>query len=302
MSQLQRIENEVYALAPRFEEVLSDKAMKFEAEAGFAIQLMQGNDFLAKVAMGNLPSLHAAIINVASIGVSLSPAKKQAYLVPRKGKICLDISYMGMMHLAQQTGAIQWGQAYIVREHDQFELRGVDEAPLHKYSPFDGEEKRGQIIGAYVVIKTDGGDYLTHCMTIADIYKIRDASEAYKKKQGPWVDHEQEMIKKTVVKQAAKYWPHRDRLQDAIYHVDTEGEEGAAPERKEQDVTPCDADDVAAINDLLQQLGQTWERLAALYCKGLFAGKPMEELTKPHAQNVIKILRSKVQGAGNAND
>lgn len=301
MSQIQRIENEVYALAPRFDEVLSDKAMNFEAEAGFAMQIMQANEFLSKIAMSNLPSLHAAIINVASIGVSLSPAKKQAYLVPRKGKICLDISYMGMMHLAQQTGAIQWGQAYIVRDNDQFELRGVDEAPLHKYSPFDGEEKRGQIVGAYIVIKTDSGDYLTHCMTIADIYKIRDASEAYKKRQGPWVDHEQEMIKKTVVKQAAKYWPHRERLQDAIYHVDTEGEEGSATDRKEQDITPCSADDVSTINDLLSQVGRTWGQLASVYSKGLFAGKTIEEMTKDHAQNVINILRRKVKEAENAN-
>jgi recombination protein RecT len=43
-----------------------------------------------------------------------------AYLVPRDGKVCLDISYMGMMHLAQQCGAIQWGQAVLVREGDQF--------------------------------------------------------------------------------------------------------------------------------------------------------------------------------------
>lgn len=56
--------------------------------------------------------------------------------MPRDGKVCLDISYMGMMHFAQQTGAIQWGQANLVREGDIFELQGIGKEPYHKYSPF----------------------------------------------------------------------------------------------------------------------------------------------------------------------
>lgn len=236
MSQLQVIHNNIQALGPRFNEVLSDQQISFEREAGFAMQLMQSNDYLAKIALGNQASMQAAIINVAAIGISLNPASKQAYLVPRDGKVCLDISYMGMLHLAQQTGAIQWGQARIVRANDEFELLGIDEAPRHKFNPFAKDEERGEIVGAYVVVKTDGGDYLTHAMPIAEIYAIRNASQSWKSgKASPWKSHEGEMIKKTVVKQASKYWPHRDRLQQAVYHVDTEGGEGF--ERAEQDIT-----------------------------------------------------------------
>lgn len=236
MSQLQVIHNNIQALGPRFNEVLSDQQISFEREAGFAMQLMQSSDYLARVAFGNQASMQAAIINVAAIGISLNPASKQAYLVPRDSKVCLDISYMGMLHLAQQTGAIQWGQARIVRANDEFELLGIDEAPRHKFNPFSKDEDRGEIVGAYVVVKTDGGDYLTHAMPIAEIYAIRNASQSWKSgKASPWKSHEGEMIKKTVVKQASKYWPHRDRLQQAVYHVDTEGGEGF--EREERDIT-----------------------------------------------------------------
>jgi recombination protein RecT len=37
---------------------------------------------------------------VAAIGITLNPASKLAYLVPRDGMVCLDISYMGLLHRA----------------------------------------------------------------------------------------------------------------------------------------------------------------------------------------------------------
>jgi len=214
-----------------FARVVCDKNINFDREAGFALQILGSNDYLSRIAMGNQPSIINAVNNVAAIGISLNPASKLAYLVPRKGAVCLDISYMGMMHLAQVTGAIQWGQAAIVRANDTFALNGVDKQPTHVFSPFDTIDKRGEIVGCYVVIKTEGGDYLTHTMTAAQINSIRDRSEAYKafiknKTACPWTTDYEEMAKKTVVKQAAKYWPRRDRVDTAIHYMNIEGGEG----------------------------------------------------------------------------
>lgn len=216
-----------------FERVCVDNQIAFAREAGFAMQILQGNEYTMGVAVRNPMSLKAAITNVAAIGISLNPASKLAYLVPRKGTVCLDISYMGMMHLAQQCGAIQWGQAAIVREKDLFELNGLDKLPTHKYNPFGTD--RGEIVGAYCVVKTDTGDYLTATMPIDQIYSIRDRSEAWKAgKQTPWKTDPEEMIKKTVVKNASKYWPRRDRLDNAVHYLNTDGGEGI-----EKDVAPA---------------------------------------------------------------
>lgn len=233
---------------PLFIKAATDERMVWAKESQFAIQLFQNNDYLAKVAFQNQTSTQNAIINVAAIGISLNPAQKLAYLVPRKGAICLDISYMGLMHIAQQSGAIKWCQSAIVRRNDQFRREGLDKPPIHIYNDFDTEEQRGDIVGAYVTVKTDDGDYLTHTMRIDAIYSIRDRSEAWKKyksdnsKKCPWVTDEEQMILKTVVKQAAKYWPRRERLDAAIDHVNTEGEEGinfSAERQPERDVTPA---------------------------------------------------------------
>jgi recombination protein RecT len=177
---IEQIFSLVNPLKAEFEQVCSEPSINFRRESEFAMQIFANNDYLAKVAIGNPVSTRSAVMNVAGIGVSLNPAQKLAYLVPRKGAICLDISYMGLMHIAQQSGAIKWCQSAIVRKNDQFHREGLDKPPVHIYNDFDTAEQRGDIVGAYVVIKSDDGDYLTHTMRIADIYAIRDRSEAWK--------------------------------------------------------------------------------------------------------------------------
>ena len=195
-------------LTERFDQV-APTWMQYPAEYGFAIQHLKANDYLMKVAGNNPNSLMAAMSNVAACGLSLNPAKKEAYLVPRKGNICLDPSYMGLVKLATDTGSIVWAQAKLVHEKDNYEVHGVDERPTHSHSPFGD---RGPIIGVYCVAKTKDGAYLTESMAISDVHAIRDRSEAYKKnpQRTPWYSDEGEMIKKTVVKRASKMWPRSD--------------------------------------------------------------------------------------------
>jgi len=46
------------------------KHIRFENEKGYAIQLLQNNDYLMKVATENPASLQQAITNIAAIGLS----------------------------------------------------------------------------------------------------------------------------------------------------------------------------------------------------------------------------------------
>jgi recombination protein RecT len=227
---LQVIREDIYSTRERFEK-MSGGALNFEREAGFAVQIVAANDYTMRIAMDNRQSVINAVTNVAAIGISLNPAKRQAYLVPRDGRICLDISYMGLLDLAIQSGSIMWGQSELVYEQDRFELNGFDKPPLHNRNPFSKD--RGAIVGVYVVVKTRDGDYLTTCMSIDEVYDIRNRSSAWKawetkQKKCPWVTDEGEMIKKTVIKRAYKLWPKTDRLDTAVHFLNTEGGEGLA--------------------------------------------------------------------------
>ena len=47
----------------------NEESIKWDKEKQFAIQALQGNDYLGKMAIKNPTSLQNAIINVASIGI-----------------------------------------------------------------------------------------------------------------------------------------------------------------------------------------------------------------------------------------
>lgn len=200
--------------------------LKFESECLFAKQQLMKNDYTLKTAANNQASLQAAILNVAAIGISLNPASAHAYLVPRDGAVCLDISYRGLVKLATDSGAIKWAKAVLVYEGDDFVWRGPNEAPKHEADVFDdsridASDPLNNLKGGYCIAKLTDGDVLVEVMTAGEIKEVRDASKGYASgKQSPWKGKwAGEMAKKTLVKRAYKSWPQsdgRERLDNAI--------------------------------------------------------------------------------------
>lgn len=307
-SNLEVIHQQLIPLEVDFQAVCSEPTIGFRREMEYAMQVFSSNDFLAKAAVDSWAATRSSILNLSSIGITLNPAKKLAYLVPRKFKdrfqVCLDISYFGLMHIAQQSGAILWCQSAIVRKNDKFLRTSIDRPPSHEFNEFDTIESRGEIVGAYVVAKTQDGDYLTHTMRAEDIYAIRDRSEAWKSyvskkiKSCPWSTDEEQMILKTVVKQAYKYWPRRDRLDAAIDYVNTEGGEGInfAQERgQEKDISPSSTETIEVITDLLVQMNKTWEDDLLPICTQIFKRSitSPDQLTEPEALKTVDFLKKK---------
>jgi len=228
-NQIAVLEENIYSCEIAFQQVSSDRSLVFKREAEFAMQIIGNNSYSLGLATQNPQSVRDAVTNVAAIGLSLNPARKLAYLVPRDKKICLDISYMGLLELAVASGSIHWAKAELVHQKDTFSLNGYDKPPTHTYSPFDKD--RGDVIGVYVVAKLATGDYLTDTMTIDEVHEIRARSSAWKawlekKKSNPWVTDPGEMTKKTLIKRAQKTWPKTERLDQAVHYLNTDGEQG----------------------------------------------------------------------------
>jgi len=283
---LTTITNDIYGVKANFESVNVDRSINFEREAGFAVQIISGNEYLLGVAMGNRDSVINAVTNIAAIGISLNPAKKQAYLVPRDKKVCLDISYMGLLDLAVASGSIMWGKAELVRESDDFRLNGFDKPPVHERNPF--AKNRGEIVGVYVVAKTDSGDYLTETMTIDEVNDIRNRSSAWKawiskQKSCPWVTDPGEMAKKTVIKRAYKTWPKTDRLETAVHFLNTEGDEGLESIRQQQ--APTCPEDILSAWCSKAKTAPNEKDLAKVWVDGLAVIKPTKDM---RAYNVFK--------------
>lgn len=206
MADIENLKLIVQTVRPDFEKLAAlHGVVNYLEEASFAIQLLQDNDYLARVARGNPDSLKRAILNVAIIGLSLNPYKKQAYLIPRKGKICLDISYQGEIDVHVDAGAIKYAVPELVYQNDEFHWLNMNTRPIHKFEPFGD---RGRLIGGYVVAALpDGSMIITH-MAVDAIHDIRERSESFKSgKGGPWITDYEEMAKKTLIRRAKKSWP-----------------------------------------------------------------------------------------------
>jgi len=264
--------------------------LKFDDESIFAMQALMKNEFAMSTANKNPKSVHLAMRNVASTGLSLNPAHGYAYLVPRDGSIVLDISYKGLIKIATEAGAILWARADIVCEQDTFTYHGPAAMPDHKAEVF---RDRGEVIGCYSIAKTVDGDILTEVMDRVEIDKIRGKSDLYaKRKSGPWVEWFVQMCKKAVIKRSSKTWPYTDRAQkllDAI-ELSNQSEGGYTLE----------SEAVELITEKQSQTVREW--LAATETEeaaflALYKVEAIEALPRARYQEVIATLQEKHRAA-----
>ena len=265
-----------------FERANVHKKVSWERERQFVLQALKSSDYLAQSALSDPIRTGSSIVRLAAIGISLDPSLKHAYLVPKAMKqngkpvrfANLDISYIGLLHLAVDSGSIEWGQSRMVYDADTFELNGLSEQPTHKHNPF--EKNRGNPVGAYCTVKTTSGDYLTETMPISEIYDIRARSESYKKGYGPWKTDEGEMIKKTVIKRASKLWPKIQRLSEAVDYLNTENGEGFESEPEMPHVSEAEKEANRAEQQRLEN--ERFEQITNEACEKMDLSKSLEEL------------------------
>lgn len=109
------------------------------------------------------------------------------------------------------------------------------------------------------------------------------------------------MILKTVVKQAAKYWPRRERLDQAIDYVNTEAGEGIdfKNERSQpRDVTPASEQQMNEITALMIKVDGEWSDAFMEFISKKFKRTISHptEITAFEANVIIDMLRKKATG------
>ena len=183
-------------------------------EMSFAAQLCDQSPTLQKC---TAESVMAAVINIANIGLTLNPAAKQAYLVPRWNKrvngfeAILEPGYGGLIHLAVQAGGITSIMCEVVYENDFIVFE-----PTNQHNPVTHRpawKDRGSVIGVYGVATLPNGDRQAERMLLLEIEEIRGRSDSFKAfKEGKvksctWDSDFSEMSRKTVLKRLLKYLP-----------------------------------------------------------------------------------------------
>lgn len=196
-------------------------------------------------------SLLGAIMQCAQLGLEPS-ILGHAYLIPYRNKrkegnreywvdeCQFQIGYKGLIELARRTGQISSIMAQAVHEKDEFYYEyGINEQLKHV--PADGD--RGEVVKYYAYAKFKDGGYSFLVMSKKDIMIHRDKF-AKAKEYGPWVDHFDEMAKKTVLKQLMKYMPISVEFQRAVAQDET---------TKHFDPTVGDMSEVVDVTDWSEQ-------------------------------------------------
>jgi len=211
------------------------KHMTADRLARIALTEVRKNPKLAKC---DQASFLGAIMQLASLGLEPGGALGHAYLIPfersvKRGNVWTKImevqvviGYRGMIDIARRSGQIISISARVVRARDKFSYTyGLDETLQHE--PYEGPDDPGEVTHAYAVAKLVGGGVQFEVMPVAQILRVRDASQGYKAAvasaaqynkpvDSPWTNHFDEMARKTPTRNLFKWLPVSIEMQRAV--------------------------------------------------------------------------------------
>lgn len=202
-------------------------------EISFAIQSINKSAQLQKCSK---ESLLQAVLNVSNVGLTLNPAAKEAYLIPRwngltrANEACLDPSYIGLVKLLTDTGSVKAMVCQLVYGGDQFDIDLANNVAPVTHKP-DLNGKRNQIVGVYALATLADGTRQVEWMTLEEVEQIRLRSETYKAfiagkiQSCTWASDFGEMSRKTVIKRIYKYLPRSEKAAILDRAIDLDNED-----------------------------------------------------------------------------
>ncbi len=164
----------------------------------------------------DVESLRMTLLEAAHTGFSLSPHESLAYAIPawnkHIGKIQfgLKISYLGFIRRVMDSGAIKDINCEVVYEKDKWKRWTDENGPHFSFEPAGGDN-RGEVTGVFCYFRLSNGGWGLEYMNRKQILACRNAAKSKKVWDGPFG---QEMIRKSCVRRARKYWPTNKVLDD----------------------------------------------------------------------------------------
>jgi len=180
------------------------------------------------------PSLIAAIVEAAQLGLDLAPSRGLAYLVPFKNEVKLIPGYQGFIELARRGGTISQVWTGVVRSGDFFEVDlGQRRRLVHQPDLLGSDERPWTHVYACARWR-DVEDVDFIFLSRSRVETIRDRSSGYQyarqnRSPSPWIDDEERMAEKTAIRALAKRWPLSGQLAKLIEIDDRDYVEDALP-------------------------------------------------------------------------
>jgi recombination protein RecT len=158
-----------------------------------------------KLADCTIASICGVAMACAQTGLEPGPTA-QCWIVPYAGEATFQLSYRGLLTLAQNSDRIIGVAAGVVHEKDPvWEWDEGSDAHV-RFQRSLGEE-RGEPIAAFASLKTSGGGNIVRVMSHAEVETHRKRFSKDKRDMAAWSTDWDEMAMKTVLKKACKWAP-----------------------------------------------------------------------------------------------
>ena len=195
---------------------------------GSEVRFMEEATFLL-AAVNNTPalqectpaSINGVLLSIASTGLSLNPVLRLCYVIPRNIKVKtaggekwekraqVEPSYMGLMKLATDSGAVRSFEVHEVWGGDDFEFDLVNKRPVRHKPYWTIGQQRGKLIGVYGFATLADGSVIPEHMGADELAKIQSKSD--NRGGAIFTDWQGEMARKSLVKRLQKYLPRTEQ-------------------------------------------------------------------------------------------
>jgi phage RecT family recombinase len=205
--------------------------LKWQNEKMYALQIIERatTDALAKAVMANPLSLVTALLDVAALGLTLSPQAGLVYLIPEAPKagmtqsVNAKVSYKGMEQAVLSSGTVSGITTRLVYANDSFELGENETGTYVNFKQARGD--RGALEGGFCRATYANGFSYVEWMSTVDFDAIE--AQATKKNFGkkPFTytgGFSDEMKKKGIVRRASKHWPRSPVIDRVMAQYDRE--------------------------------------------------------------------------------
>ena len=175
-------------------------------------------------------SFLGAVMQASQLGFELDDNLGLAYLVPffnnkaRRKEVQLIIGYRGLIELARRSGKLRNISARMVYENEPFSIEyGLMEDIKH--TPLPPSKRGSNIKGVYAVATMNDNSKIFDFLWAEELDEVKKSSKAGDSKTSPWATHEEEMMKKTVIRRMMKYLSLSPEITKATV-IDECGESG----------------------------------------------------------------------------
>lgn len=257
------------SLCKEFNRVRLSDDLDWRIEQGYALEQINKNFQLQNC---DPSTIGRSMIDLAFMGLSLSPALKEAYLIPYKRECTASPSYMGLINILARTGVLAppYVETEVVREGDKWR-EWAD--PIHgRMFEHEFAQKRGKVTNVWAVFTMSNG---TKKVVTMDENAINGCRNAAAKKNGgdvPFVwkgAFREEMYKKSCIRRGWKTLP---KIKDPRVIAMLEAMDRTDPVEFDNKVVPVNEyqnvligqDELEELHTLMREAGMPNENQAPL--------------------------------------